>query len=47
MRMGNALKHYLDEVVSWDVVAKQYSEAYELARKAIKTNKPVLLPLEF
>ncbi len=47
MRMGNALKTYLDEVVSWDVVASQYNEAYDLARQATKTQKPVLLPLEF
>ena len=47
MRMGNALKTYLDDVVSWDVVANQYNEAYDLARQATKTQKPVLLPLEF
>jgi glycosyltransferase involved in cell wall biosynthesis len=47
MRMGESLKRYLDEVVSWDVVAEQYNEAYKLARRATKTRKPVLLPLEF
>ncbi len=47
MRMGENLKRYLDEVVSWDVVAGQYNEAYELARQSQKTNKPVELPLEF
>ncbi len=47
MRMGNALKIYLDDVVSWDVVANQYNEAYDLARQATKTQEPVLLPLEF
>ena len=47
MRMGNNLKTYLDEVVSWEVVANQYNEAYDLARTATKTQKPVLLPLEF
>ena len=47
MRMGNALKKYLDEVVSWDVVAEQYNNAYNLAREAVRTEQPVLLPLEF
>ena len=47
MDLGNKLKTYLDEVVSWDVVARQYNEAYRLARKACKTNKPIELPLEF
>ncbi len=47
MRMGENLKTYLDEVVSWDVVAEQYNEAYELARDAQKTGKPVLQPMEF
>jgi len=47
MRMGENLKRYLDEVVSWEVVAGQYSEAYDLARKSKKTAQPVALPLEF
>jgi len=47
MRMGENLKKYLDEVVSWDVVAGQYNEAYELARSSTETAKPVLLPMEF
>lgn len=47
MRMGEALKKYLDEVVAWEVVARQYGEAYDLAREANSTRKPVLLPLEF
>ena len=47
MRMGEGLKRYLDEVVSWDVVARQYNEAYKLARLAKKSGKPVQLPLEF
>ncbi len=47
MRMGESLKTYLDQVVSWDVVAEQYNEAYSLARSAKKTKKPVLLPMEF
>lgn len=47
MRLGENLKLYLDNVVSWDVVAEQYNEAYELARTAKKTGKPVLQPMEF
>ena len=47
MRMGENLKKYLDDVVSWDIVAEQYNEAYELARNAKTSSKPVLLPLEF
>ncbi|MDY6913186.1 MAG: glycosyltransferase [Planctomycetota bacterium] len=47
MRMGENLKRYLDEVISWTVVARQYGEAYRLARQAIKTGKPAQLPLEF
>ena len=47
MRMGESLKQYLDNVVSWDVVAGQYHEAYELARKAQRTGKSVELEPEF
>ena len=47
MRMGESLKEYLDDVVSWEVVSKQYNEAYELANQATKSGKPVLQPLEF
>jgi len=47
MRMGENLKRYLDEVVSWDVVAEQYNNAYQLAREAVRTGRPVLQPLEF
>ena len=47
MRLGDNLRRYLDEVVSWDVVACQYNQAYELARQAKRTNTRVELPLEF
>jgi glycosyltransferase involved in cell wall biosynthesis len=47
LRMGENLKTYLDDVVSWDVVAEQYNHAYELAREAVRTGKPVMLPMEF
>ena len=47
LELGNHLEKYLNEVVSWDVVAGQYDEAYRHARKACKTGQPVELPLEF
>jgi glycosyltransferase involved in cell wall biosynthesis len=47
LELGNNLKKYLEEVVSWEVVAGQYNEAYALARKSIDSGKPIELPLEF
>jgi glycosyltransferase involved in cell wall biosynthesis len=47
LQMGENLKAYLDNVVSWNVVADQYNEAYDLARQSARSAKPVLLPLEF
>lgn len=45
--LGENLRRYLDNVVSWDVVARQYNEAYELAGQAVRTGKPVVLDMEF
>lgn len=45
--LGENLKRYLDEVVSWEVVARQYREAYCLARQAVETGEPVRLEPEF
>jgi glycosyltransferase involved in cell wall biosynthesis len=47
LAMGENLKRYLDNVVSWEVVAEQYNEAYKLADDSKRTGKPVLLPMEF
>lgn len=47
MKLGDNLRRYLDEVVSWDVVAEQYNEAYRLAREAKRTGKAPELPMEF
>jgi len=47
MELGWKLKQYLDTVVSWEVVAAQYYEAYDLARTATATGKNVVLPPEF
>lgn len=45
--LGDNLRRYLDSVVSWDVVAGQYDEAYALAREAVRSGTPVELPAEF
>jgi glycosyltransferase involved in cell wall biosynthesis len=47
LQLGENLKKYLEEVVSWEVVARQYNEAYALAAESIATGRPVELPLEF
>ena len=47
MSMGEKLKHYLDDVVAWDVVAQQYNQAYDLANESKKTGAGVTLPMEF
>ncbi len=47
LEFGENLKRYLDEEVSWEIVANQYNEAYSLATEACKTGKSVELPLEF
>lgn len=44
---GENLRRYLDHVVSWEVVARQYNEAYRLARKADRTGTSLVLELEF
>ncbi len=47
LELGENLRRYLDHVVSWEVVARQYNEAYRLARNACRTGAPVILDLEF
>jgi len=47
LMLGENLKRYLDEVVSWEVVAKQYFRAYELARNSKESGQPVILDSEF
>ncbi len=47
MELGENLKKYLDEVVSWEVVASSYNRAYEMARQAKQNGKPLVLDLEF
>ncbi len=47
MRMGNNLREYLDEVVSWEVVARQYYEAYRMAAGKVRSGKEVYIRPEF
>ena len=47
MQLGSNLERYLDEVVSWDVVAGQYREAYALAREAQRDGHRVEIANEF
>lgn len=47
MKLGSNVRKYLDEVVSWDIVAGQYNEAYKHARSAKRTGKKVEFPSEF
>lgn len=47
LMFGENLKRYLDEVVSWERVAKQYFRAYELARNSKESGQPVILDSEF
>lgn len=47
LELGENLRRYLEEVVSWEVVAAQYGEAYDLARTGARTGRPVVLPPEF
>jgi 1,2-diacylglycerol 3-alpha-glucosyltransferase len=47
LELRKNLKTYLEEVVSWEVIAKQYNEAYALAGDSVASAKPVVLPLEF
>jgi len=47
MRLGQNLKHYLEEVVSWEVVAGLYNQTYEMAREAKRLGRPVETDPEF
>jgi 1,2-diacylglycerol 3-alpha-glucosyltransferase len=45
--LSSNLDRYLNNVVSWHIIARQYNEAYELANKAKATREKVNLPPEF
>ena len=47
MQLGENLKRYLEEIVSWKVVVKQYAQAYRLARRAGAGKEKVTIPAEF
>ncbi|MEJ5377937.1 MAG: glycosyltransferase [bacterium] len=47
LELGEKLRRYLEEVVSWEVVAQQYGQAYELALDSAKSGRPVVLAPEF
>lgn len=47
IKLGNNLEKYLKEVVSWEIIAKQYNEAYKLARKSNHTGEPARIESEF
>lgn len=47
MRLGENLKRYLERVVSWEVVAKQYNHAYRLARRSALQHEAIEIPPEF
>jgi len=45
--LSNNLKKYLNEVVSWEIIVRQYKFAYRLARLQKIRSIPVNLPTEF
>ncbi|MGQ9653378.1 MAG: glycosyltransferase [Thermodesulfobacteriota bacterium] len=47
LQLGENLRRYLEEVVSWEVVARQYKVAYQLAREAKRTGRPAVISPEF
>lgn len=47
MNLRESLKQYLDEVVSWNVVAEQYNEAYEIASDWKRKKKEINIESEF
>lgn len=46
-KLGENLKRYLDNVVSWDVVAGQYYQAYEMANEAKAGRLSIDIPAQF
>jgi glycosyltransferase involved in cell wall biosynthesis len=47
MTMGTKLEHYLERVVSWDVIARKYYSAYRLAANKVRRGIPVYIRPEF
>jgi len=46
IKLGENVRRHLEEVVSWDVIARQYLQAYDLARTSLVTGVPVALERE-
>lgn len=47
LELGENLRRYLDHVVCWEVVSRQYNDAYKLARMSARTGRSVVVALEF
>ena len=47
LQLGWNLKRYLDEVVSWEIIARLYQEAYALADRQVRQGKHVYIRPEF
>ncbi|HIJ72820.1 MAG TPA: glycosyltransferase, partial [Candidatus Hydrogenedentes bacterium] len=47
LELGENLRRYLEDTVSWEIVAHQYLEAYRLAREAKQSGSCVVLDTEF
>ena len=45
--MGNNLFKYLNEVVSWEIIARQYLEAYRLAARSVRKKRKIYIRPEF
>lgn len=45
--LSQNLRVYLENVVSWPVVARHYAQSYELARQGKTTHQKIELPVEF
>jgi len=45
--LGESLKWYLDNVVSWDLIARQYVELYGMARQSRETGAPLSFARDF
>jgi len=45
--LGGNLRKYLDNVVSWDVIAQKYNRAYKLASDEIREHKEISIPFHF
>ena len=46
-KLSENLKRYLEEVVSWEIIAKKYKSAYKLARLKKRAGKEVDIPPDF